>query len=70
MISLGITETPRVVQVNFRLHLKVGLVLGRDLSYRKYLNDGNVILASLSIFLQFKLSCFEIESLPTCNFKD
>ena len=69
-ISLGITETPRVVQLIFRSHLKVGLLVGRDLSYRECLNDGNTILASLSIFPQFKLSCFEIESLPASNFKD
>ena len=69
-ISLGITETPRVVQVIFRSHLKVGLFVGCDLSYRKCLNDDNAILASLSIFPQFKLSCFEIERLPKSNFKD
>ena len=63
-ISPGIT-----VQV-IRSHLKVGLFIGCDLSCRKCLNDGNAILASLSMFPQFKLSCFEIESLPTSNFKD
>ena len=68
-LLLGITETQRVVQVNFRSHLKVGLFVGRDLSCRKCLNDGNAFLASLSMFPQFKLSCFEIESLPTSNFK-
>ena len=69
-LLLGITETQRVVQVNFRSHLKVGLFVGRDLSCRKCLNDGKAFLASLWMFPQFKLSCFEIESLPTSNFKD
>ena len=54
--SLGITETTRVVQVIFRSHLKVGRVLGRNLSCRKYLNYGYAILASLSLFL-FNLNC-------------